>query len=115
MTARFHPSYANKFYKVAEIHYILKCKFECEDIAKQKWQSVTKADRIAPISGLGGRWFDSLSMRLNQHPVTSPAQDNILQNFIKSKLTIPDEVIYGLGSLEGLRRDIISPGKTLSL
>ena len=68
--ARFHPSYANKFYKIAEIHYILKVKFECEDIAKQTWHGVSKSDRIAPISGLGGRWFSSLNMRLNQHPVT---------------------------------------------
>ena len=88
---------------------------ECEDIAKQSWHGVPKTDRIAPISGVGSRWFSSLNMRLNQHPITSPAQDNILQNFIKSKLTIGDECIYGVGALEGLRRDIINPGIILYL
>lgn len=106
---RFQPSQTNNFYKIDQIIYVMKVKLECLDTVKHEWTGCPKSLRVAPVSGIGQRWFQSLNIKLNQTPVSSPAQDQLLQNFIASKLTLGDDLALTLGSLEGVRRDMCDP------
>ena len=73
---RFAPQQTNNFLKISEIFYSLQVKLECLDLASQKWSGCPKALRVAPLSGLGMRWNQSMNMRLNGLPISSPIQDS---------------------------------------
>lgn len=96
---RFSPSQTNTFCKIGEIRFILKLKLEVLDTATQKWSGVSKDLRVAPCSGVAQRWNKSMNMRFNETPISNPAQDQLTQHFVKSKISIPDDMVMTLGKI----------------
>ena len=71
---RFGPSVTNNYYKIDEIVYVMKVKLEQYDSTTHSWSGVPKNLRVAPISGLGQRWYQNLNVKLNQTPISAPSQ-----------------------------------------
>lgn len=109
ITVKFPPSVSNQFNKVNTIKYNINLQLEEYDTEKQSWAGSVESNKIAPISGIGARWFESCNVRLAQTNITSAMQNNILEHFVVSKLTVNADQALTIGTLEAIDRDVISP------